>query len=106
MLSNTREKIMHLDGWILDLYPCPRGMTIWLLTPNQTRHRLIDAFTASFYVQGSEPLLRGLAQALASQAGVTSRLTERINLWENRAVVVLEVSVKDPTQLRSWAYWI
>ena len=81
-------------------------MTIWLLTPNQKRYRLIDAFSPAFYVYGPEPRLIRLGQALAKQACVTARFTERINLWENRAIAVLEVSVQDPTQLRSRAYWV
>jgi DNA polymerase II len=97
---------MRLDGWILDIYPCPQGMTLWLLTPNQTRHRLIDAFSPAFYAHAPEPRLRQLEQALARTAGVTSRLTERINPWENRAITVLEVSVQDPTQFRSRTYWV
>jgi DNA polymerase II len=107
MPSNTPEKIiMQLDGWILDLYPCPEGMTLWLLTGNQTRHRLIDAFSPSFYVHGTELQLHRLEQALATQTGVTSRFTERTNLWENRAISVLKVSVQDPTQFRSRTYWV
>src|SRR5271169_1841221 len=97
---------MRLDGWILDIYPCPQGMTLWLLTQNQTRHRLIDAFSAVFYVHGTEQRLHQLEQALAKQEGVTGRLTERINLWENRAITVLEVSTQYPTRLRSWTHWV
>jgi len=81
-------------------------MTLWLLTPQQTRHRLIDTFTPAFYVHGAEAQLGRLAQALAAQAGVSSHFTERINLWENRAMTVLEVSVEDPTQFRSRTYWV
>jgi DNA polymerase-2 len=97
---------MRLDGWILDIYPCPQGMTLWLLTPNQTRHRLIDPFSPAFYAHGPEPRLRQLKQALAHQTGVTSQFVERINLWENRAVPAVEVSVERPTQFRSWTNWV
>ena len=76
--SNIPEKTMRLDGWILDIYPCPQGMTLWLLTQSQTRHRLIDAFSPAFYVHGPKPRLCRLEQALAKRAGVTTRLTERI----------------------------
>ena len=81
-------------------------MTLWLLTPNQKRHRLIDAFSPAFYVNGSKPRLCQLEQTLVKRAGVTTRLTERINLWENRAIQVLEVSVQDPTNFRSTSYWV
>jgi hypothetical protein len=42
---------MLLSGWILDLYPSPQGMTLWLIEANHKRPRLIDRFTPSFYVQ-------------------------------------------------------
>ena len=106
--SNIPEKTsMRLDGWILDIYPCRQGMTLWLLTPQQTRHRLIDAFSPAFYAHGPEPQLQRLAQAIARRNRAPPAVfTERINLWENRAITVLEVSVKDPTQLRSQTYWV
>jgi DNA polymerase-2 len=76
-------------------------MTLWLLTPNQTRHRLIDAFSPAFYAHGSEQQLRRLAQALAKNAHVAARLTERTNLFENRPITVLEVSTPRPPEFRS-----
>ena len=97
---------MRLVGWILDLYPCPQGMVIWLLTREQTRHRLIDGFSPIFYVCGPDAKLRELALMLAKSRGVTSELTERINLWENRAIITLAVTVQDPTQFRSWTYGV
>ena len=96
---------MRLDGWLLDIYPCPQGMTLWLLTPNQTRHRLIDAFSPAFYVARARTATApAWASSLRKARHVTSRFTERINLWENRAMTVLEVSVQDPTQFRSQTY--
>jgi len=56
---------MLLTGWIFDLYPKPRGMTLWLTERNQKRHRLIDSFSPTFYVFGPPNGLRRLGQALA-----------------------------------------
>lgn len=94
-------------GWILDLYPSPQGMTLWIIEPNQRRHRLIDRFAPAFYVRGLPASLKRLEQALQRFAtDVACRFTERTDLWENRAVPVLEVTVARPTQFPSWVRWV
>ena len=58
MRSNTRSdknqrSFMRLQGWIFDLYPSRLGMKLWLITPERTRHLLIDRFEPSFYAAGA-----------------------------------------------------
>jgi DNA polymerase-2 len=82
-------------------------MTLWLIEANQKRHRLIDRFAPAFYVRGLTASLKRLEQALQRfGADVSSRFTERTDLWENRAVPVLEVTVARPTQFSSWVRWV
>jgi DNA polymerase-2 len=98
---------MQLQGWIFDLYPSPQGMMLWLIEANQKRHRLTDRFTPAFYVRGLPESLKRLEQALQKfAANVACRFTERRDLWENRAVPVLEVTVARPTQFSSWVRWV
>ena len=74
-----------ISGWIFDLYPSPHGMTLWLIEPNQTRHRLIDRFTPAFYVSGPDAVLRRLRGEAARQPhALACRATERMDLWEQR----------------------
>ena len=56
-----------INGWILDLYPSPHGMKLWLIEPNQTRHRLIDRFAPVFYVSGPDGVLHRLQSEAARQ---------------------------------------
>lgn len=78
-------------------------MTLWLLEPNQKRHRLIDPFTPAFYVHGSPAALRRLPAALARRgAPVACRFVERRDLWQAEALTVLEVSVQQPTAFNAW----
>jgi DNA polymerase elongation subunit (family B) len=92
---------MRLEGWILDLYPCPQGMALWLLTPNQSAHRLIDpSFHPAFYVYAEEPASRRLADLLTSQFRVSCRQAERIDIWRAKSLPVLEVTVCDPVCFR------
>jgi DNA polymerase elongation subunit (family B) len=95
-----------INGWILDLYPCPAGMTLWLIPQdgNRPRLRLIDrTFRACFYVHGPEVRLRRLARTLAARAHVTCAFTEKTNVWDGQALVVLQVNVLHPTQFAALA---
>src|SRR5208337_4023847 len=88
-----------LSGWILDLYPCPQGMVLWLVEPEGKRRRLIDrSFTPCFYVHGPESRLIPLAQVLAARAAVKCALTEKTNIWDGGELRVLEVAVRHPIQ--------
>jgi DNA polymerase II len=98
---------MKLQGWILDLYPCPQGMTLWLMETNQKRHQLTDRFTPAFYVSGLEESLRRLRSTLETKSdAVACQLTERMDLWEREARTVLEIKVARPTEYSSWAHWV
>ena len=96
---------MIINGWILDLYPCPGGMTLWLIPENGgPRLRLIDRlFRACFYVHGPEPRLRRLARTLAARARVTCAFTEKTNIWDGQPLVVLQVNVLHPAQFAGLA---
>jgi DNA polymerase elongation subunit (family B) len=98
------------EGWIFDLYPSPQGMTLWLITPNQTRHRLVDRFAPAFYVWGPDAVLRRLRAAIARQPhALVCRSAERIDLWEPDAAgmrLVLEIEVAHPSEFPSWTRWV
>jgi DNA polymerase-2 len=96
-----------VKGWILDLYPSPHGMKLWLIEPNQTRHRLIDRFAPAFYVSGPDAVLGRVREEIARQPhALACRLTERMDLWERRARPVLEIEVAHPNEYSSWTRWV
>ncbi len=96
----------QIQGWILDLYPSPQGMKLWLIEPSQKRHLLIDRFAPCFYVSGREENLRRLARVLAEKSYVLAcRETERTDIWEREPRVVLEISVLHPNEYSSWVRW-
>lgn len=98
---------MKLQGWIFDLYPSPEGMKLWLITPQKTRHLLIDRFTPSFYVSGARASLERLRSTFAVRArGVSARFTGRIDIWERDPLEVLEISVERPSDFSAWARWV
>jgi len=96
-----------LGGHLFDLYPSSHGMTLWLIGPNQTRHRLIDRFAPIFYVSGPDAVLRRLREAAARQPhALACRAAERMDLWEQRARPVLEIEVSHPNEFSSWTRWV
>jgi DNA polymerase II len=104
--SPVKNSQKIINGWIFDLYPSPHGMKLWLIEPDQTRHRLIDRFTPVFYVSGPDAVLRRLHDEAARQPhALTCRFTERMDLWEQRACPVLEIEVAHPNEYSSWARW-
>ncbi|MGH9699863.1 MAG: DNA polymerase domain-containing protein [Candidatus Acidiferrales bacterium] len=98
---------MKLQGWIFDLYPSLQGMKLWLITPEQTRHLLIDRFTPSFYAAGARESLRRLQAALETRArGVCARFAERTDIWESAPIETLAISVQRPSDFFAWARWV
>jgi len=82
-------------------------MTLWLIDPNQTRHRLIDRFAPAFYVSGPDAVLSRLRGEAARQPhALACRATERMDLWEQHARPVLEVEVAHPNEYASWTRWV
>lgn len=93
---------MRLTGWILDLYPCPQGMTLWLLTPNQTTHKLTDdSFRPSFYVHADESALQQLAHIIPGRFRADCRRIERTDIWQAQPIRTLEIAVHNPMLFRS-----
>ena len=97
----------RFQGWILDLYPTPTAMAVWILgrdgrgtprdaasrgDPGSRRCYFDEQFRPAFYVRGPLPALRSLAGTLRGRfPGLTASLTERIDLWSHRRVPVLAV---------------
>lgn len=82
-------------------------MTLWLLTRNQSTHKLTDTFfRPSFYVHAPEPSLQITAHLLAERFRVECRQVERVDIWQAKPIRTLEVSVCDPTLFRSATYFV
>lgn len=82
-------------------------MKLWLIDPNQKRHRLIDRFSPAFYVSAKMDALRRLQNALnVKSRHLECRLTERTDIWERQPRQVLEIAVRFPTEYRAWARWV
>lgn len=93
-----------LNGWILDLYPSPGGMTLWILDAAAQAHCFTAALTASFFVHGTPGELHRVCAFIASaRLPVTMRRTERHELFERREIELLEIAVGDPSRFGLFA---
>jgi len=82
-------------------------MTLWLLTPNQSAHKLTDdSFRPAFYVHAQEPALQRIAQLLPRKFRVDCRQVERRDVWQAKPIRTLEVAVHNPMLLRSVVYFV
>jgi len=87
-------------GWIFDIYPAADGMVVWLLDEDGRAHLLRDTFSPCFYVRGPRHELRAVCRMLRAQRAPASlRRTERLDLFLDQAVEVLEVGVRIPRLL-------
>jgi DNA polymerase II len=90
--------VTTLYAWLFDAYPSAAGMTTWWIDADGRSHALRDDLTPAFYAQGPRTDLHDLCLWLRSQARAPIRLrrTERIDLFLDRPVEVLEVGVPQP----------
>ena len=89
-----------LFAWLFDVYPSGNGMSVWMIDQAGRSHELRDTFHPRFYVKGSSDRLRDLSTLLAGKrAPVELRMTERIDLFLDRPIEVLEVRVTVPGRL-------
>jgi DNA polymerase elongation subunit (family B) len=98
------------SGWLLDLYPAPEGMVLWMIDAERRRARLVDpGYMPCFYVGGSRrgvAALRRLEVELARRFPVRTRWTKRRDLWSGDWQVVLEVGVRRLDQFSAVVRWV
>lgn len=87
-----------VKGWLLDLYPSnPGEMTLWVISEDGERLKLVDGFQPKIYVSGREEDLRKLTDRLIGSKSVESwRFTEKYtNLMDREKSRVLEIDITD-----------
>jgi len=87
----------ELTGWLLDLYPNPKGdVTLWLIGEDGRRHQLHQKFPVTFYIAGKNEQLRAVWKYLQTQLiPVSLSRTERRDLFSGMTTV-LAVNVEQP----------
>ncbi|HEY5731789.1 MAG TPA: DNA polymerase domain-containing protein [Anaerolineales bacterium] len=87
----------ELTGWLLDLYPSPKGgVTLWLIGEDGKRHQLHQKFPVTFYIAGKNEQLRDVWRYLKAQpVPMSLSRTERRDLFSGMTTV-LAVEVEHP----------
>ncbi len=85
-------------GWLLDLYPAPAGMALWMLGRDGSRRCFFDKnFRPALYVHGPLGNLRLLARTLPRRfAGLHAEFADKLDLWSREQVRVLAVTPSSP----------
>jgi DNA polymerase elongation subunit (family B) len=81
-------------------------MTLWLIDENRNHHCLNDSFVPVFYVAGNAERLARFRNIAEKQQAIRTRLTERMDLWLNAPLEVLEISVLRADEFSRWTHWV
>ncbi|MFH2037804.1 MAG: DNA polymerase domain-containing protein [Chloroflexota bacterium] len=88
-----------LTGWLLDVYPNEKNLTLWLIGDDGGRHCLVQDFAARLYAAGPAARLHQLWQWLEAQPiPVQLGRTRRKDVFQGQ-VTVLSVEVLQPARL-------
>ncbi|MDA8029000.1 MAG: hypothetical protein M0Z25_08500, partial [Nitrospiraceae bacterium] len=94
----ARSSSPETTGWLLDAYPVPQGMLLWVLTEKGDRLFFPVPFRPRFYVGGTGRALGRIRQRLEGlRFPLALAETERIELFSGVPHSVLEVTTFSPT---------
>ncbi len=96
---NFKRPINELKGWLFDVYPCPDGMVVWIITQEGERLKLVDPFHPSFYFDGPPQEFSKVFLLLSREkTHIAVKQVERIEFFSGKPMPVMQVIVQDPTQ--------
>ncbi len=91
-----------VSGWLFDVYPSAKGITLWLIDRNGAKHCASMPFTPWFYMRIDEDdTKRAAAISKSFPFPVTFTQEVQREIYSNRECKVLRVNVHDTTQLRN-----
>jgi DNA polymerase-2 len=90
-----------VTGWLFDLYPSARGITLWIAGRDGSRHRCHMPFEPAFHLRLTAAEAARLPELAARvQGGVTLERTARRDIYSDEEWDVVRVGVRDVRQLR------
>lgn len=97
----SRLLLLHLTGWLLDVYPVHDGMAVWLFDDEGSRRRLVDPYEPAFYLAGCHTDI-ALAARLLTERHIAHRCraVERRELWDADTIPVCEITIVQPTRFQ------
>jgi DNA polymerase II len=109
MEINLKSEISHISslvsGWLFDVYPSERGVTLWFIGQDGARLRCFRKFTPSFFLHlNNSDAKRAAVLANRCPVPLTFAGTTRTEIYSGDSIDVLQVFVHDPMQFRE-AVW-
>ncbi|MEM2249704.1 MAG: DNA polymerase domain-containing protein [Candidatus Bathyarchaeia archaeon] len=95
---NNFRRLNAIKGWILDVYPSgPNEVTVWIISENGERVKLVDSYTHRIYVAGNYLLLQKLTEKIRNSKSVDGfRFVEKCaDFMEAAKKKVLEIDMRD-----------
>jgi len=100
-LTSWKKNFTHLNsikGWLLDVYPSnPGEMTVWIITEDGERVKLVDKFQPKIYVSGKTSDLSRLTSQLVTSKSVAGwrYVKKYVDFMEDKKSKVLEITTTD-----------
>jgi DNA polymerase II len=94
------------SGWLFDVYPSERGVTLWFIGKDGIRLSSFRKFTPSFFLHLNDSDVKRAA-VLANRCPVPVSLaaTTRTEIYSGDSIDVLQVFVKDPMRFREVVWY-
>ncbi len=88
-------------GWLFDLYPSSKGVTLWIVDEDGGKHCCHDNFVPSFYLHLHEQDIKR-AEILAKRCGVPLSIAraQKMELYSGETFDVLQVNVHDTLRFK------
>jgi len=93
---------MTITGWLFDVYPSPKGVTLWFIDQNGAKYCCCYAFRPSFYLHLNKMDWKR-AEVLSAQcpAPVSLVRATQTELFSGKSLDVLQVFVHDTTRYKN-----
>ena len=95
-----------ITGWLFDVYPSPKGVTLWFIDQNGGKHRRFSAFVPSFFLHLNGSDARR-AEVLGTRCPIPLTLTRttKTEIYSGDSLDVLQVNVHDAMRFRDVVWY-
>ncbi|MEM3875233.1 MAG: DNA polymerase domain-containing protein [Candidatus Bathyarchaeia archaeon] len=96
--KNSFRRLKAVKGWILDVYPSgPNQITVWIISENGERVKLVDKYVHRIYVAGDHAALKEITRKIIGSGSVADfRFVEKYaDFMEASKKTVLEIDMTD-----------
>ncbi|MBN2083789.1 MAG: hypothetical protein JW748_01095 [Anaerolineales bacterium] len=91
-----------LPAWILDLYPAPEGMVLWLKTDDGRALRAVDELPMSFFIAAEPSILRAAWKEISGwKKGLLLARERRFEIHRGEEIDLLSVTAPGPLPYRA-----